>query len=100
MNIYGHVIKSSEIVGIGPLMKQDKMEGGFSSTIVSFDVYLRSSTINIATNRFTMLDAAEDRKKGFADFKDVYLKAFQEISELIGEPKYEQAKGQNRATAT
>lgn len=82
MNIFDHLIKDTEIIGIGPLNSTETQPGSKTTTIVeyTFRVFTKSSAITIYSPAFELSKA---------QLIDAWLKKYvivrEKIAEQIGE---------------
>jgi hypothetical protein len=84
MNIFDHLIKDTELIGIGPLNSTESTPGSESTTIVeySFRVFTKSSSIVIYSPAFSKKQGANAD-----EWLKKYLEVRSKVADQIGELK-------------
>lgn len=107
MEIQEHLIKDSEIIGIGLLMREAYPD----QTVLqlykrfrwSFDIYTKQQSINIKSNWLDFDGANQDEIKkaeiARKEFKQEFDKARENISLLINQENYAKSKESTRSTS-
>ena len=93
MDIIGHLIQDTEIIGIGPLYaeptKDLTMQSLYNSFRYFFDVHCRQRSIRIESDYFKPAQSDElkrlNEKKRYNDWKEEYNRVRKLIAEQIGE---------------
>jgi hypothetical protein len=93
MEIQGHIIKESEIVGIGPLMVKASPDAidrqVYNTKKLLYDIHLRERSIIIESNFLNVgygdntTDEEEKARQDWKDFSAEYHKVKLAVSELI-----------------
>lgn len=93
MEIIGHLIKDTEIIGIGPVYmehsKDQIMISLYNSFRYVFDVHCKSRSVQIQSDFFKPSQndevARADEKKKYTAWKEEYYRARRLVADQIGE---------------
>lgn len=99
MQIFGHLINSADIIGIGPMMVKwctSGIEVHYGTRQFMFDVHTKERSITIQSDPFRpeasgKPEVKEKVQNDMKEWKERYAQARKEIAQLIGEQIEEEA---------